>query len=253
MLPRGAADVVGGNEISTEGIGHGRPHRLAGLDPCGTEICDNLVDARPSYQLGSVRIWNLQWGGESRLRWGKVAPDVMVSPWCHGVGGVWGRHGEVAVVFLLQIAVGATWVAAELRGNRFSTEADLLLGAGLSPPGWLWSCEAVAQFEACSDPPKRPWGRGRAYCSGPARARRGGLWGAWSGTPFEVGLGLAEAAVDSGRGHIAQDQLGTCQDDRGGGVGERHTVRSSTSGPAQTSPLWIREWLRRSVLGRPDS
>ena len=137
MLPRGAADVVGGNEISTEGIGHGRPHRLAGLDPCGTEICDNLVDARPSYQLGSVRIWNLQWGGESRLRWGKVAPDVMVSPWCHGVGGVWGRHGEVAVVFLLQIAVGATWVAAELRGNRFSTEAGLLLGAGSGPPGWF--------------------------------------------------------------------------------------------------------------------
>ena len=125
----------------------------------------------------------------------------MVSPWCHGVGGVWGRHGEVAVVFLLQIAVGATWggsgapgkqvfhgsgliargqlgicrgdcgvvkrshrsrtvrtrrsghgaggalivrgrlgpaeVAAELRGNRFSTEAGLLLGAGSGPPGWL--------------------------------------------------------------------------------------------------------------------
>lgn len=213
VLPRGAADVIGGNEISTEGIGHGRPRRLAGLDPCGTEICDNLVDARPSYQLGSVRIWNLQWGGGPHLRWGEVAPDVMVPPWCHGVGGVWGRHGEVAVVFLLQIAVGATWVVAELRGNRFSTEAGLLLGAGSGPPGWLV--------------------------------------GAWSGTPFEVGLGLAEAAVDSGRGHIAQDQLGTCQDDRGGGVGERHTVRSSTSRPAQTSPLWIREWLRRSVLGRP--
>lgn len=120
-------------------------------------------------------------------------------------------------------------------------------------PRRLWSRGEVASFEDGSDPPKRPWGRGRAYCSGPARARRGGLWGAWSGTPFEVGLGLAEAAVDSGRGHIAQDQLGTCQDDRGGGVGERHTVRSSTSGPAQTSPLWIREWLRRSVLGRPDS
>ena len=131
MLPRGAADVVDGNEISTEGIGHGRPRRLAGLDPCGTEICDNLVDARPSYQLGSVRIWNLQWGGRSRLRWGKGAPDVMVSPWCHGVGGVAGRHGEVAVVFLLQIAVGATWVAAELRGNRFSTEAGILLGVNL--------------------------------------------------------------------------------------------------------------------------
>lgn len=83
----------------------------------GLKICDNLVDARPSYQLGSVRIWNLQWGGRSRLRWGKGAPDVMVSPWCHGVGGVAGRHGEVAVVFLLQIAVGATWVAAELRGK----------------------------------------------------------------------------------------------------------------------------------------
>ena len=131
VLPRGAADVIGGNEISTEGIGHGRPRRLAGLDPCGTEICDNLVDARPSYQLGSVRIWNLQWGGGPHLRWGEVAPDVMVPPWCHGVGGVWGRHGEVAVVFLLQIAVGATWVVAELRGNRLSTEAGLLLGVNL--------------------------------------------------------------------------------------------------------------------------
>ena len=50
VLPRGAADVVGGNEISTEGIGHGRPRRLAGLDPCGTEICDNLVDARSAHQ-----------------------------------------------------------------------------------------------------------------------------------------------------------------------------------------------------------
>lgn len=118
VLPRGAADVIGGNEISTEGIGHGRPHRLAGLDPCGTEICDNLVDARPSYQLGSVRIWNLQWGGGPHLRWGEVAPDVMVPPWCHGVGGVWGRHGEVAVVFLLQIAVGATWGGSGAPGKQ---------------------------------------------------------------------------------------------------------------------------------------
>ena len=62
---------------------------------------------------------------------GKGAPDVMVSAWCHVVGGVWGRHGEVAVVFLLQIAVGATWVVAELRGNRFSTEAGILLGVNL--------------------------------------------------------------------------------------------------------------------------
>lgn len=110
--------MIGGNEISTEGIGHGRPRRLAGLDPCGTEICDNLVDARPSYQLGSVRIWNLQWGGGPHLRWGEVAPDVMVPPWCHGVGGVWGRHGEVAVVFLLQIAVGATWGGSGAPGKQ---------------------------------------------------------------------------------------------------------------------------------------
>lgn len=127
-------------------------------------------------------------------------------------------------------------VAAELRGNRFSTEAGLLFGAGLGPPGWLW--------------------------------------GAWSGTPFEVGLGLAEAAVESGRGHIAQDQLGTCQDDRGGGAVKRRTVRGwHFQSCCRTSPLWarkcphqgwsaaagrtsslrIRKWLRRSVLGRPDS
>ena len=139
-------------------------------DPCGSGSCDNLVDARPSYQLGSVRIWNLQWGGRSRLRWGEVAPDVMVPPWCHGVGGVWGRHGEVAVVFLLQIAVGATWVVAELRGNRFSTEAGLLLGpAGVACGGrgaahrsrsvWvlprrLWIRGEVTSHKISSEPAK---------------------------------------------------------------------------------------------------
>ena len=121
--------MIGGNEISTEGIGHGRPRRLAGLDPCGTEICDNLVDAHPSYQLGSVRIWNLQWGGGPHLRWGEVAPDVMVSPRCHDVEGCGGRGDEVAVVFLLQIAVVAIWVAAEIRGNNFSAEAGILFRA----------------------------------------------------------------------------------------------------------------------------
>jgi len=42
----------------------------------------------------------------------------MVPPWCHGVGGVWGRHGEVAVVFLLQIAVGATWGGSGAPGKQ---------------------------------------------------------------------------------------------------------------------------------------
>ena len=131
VLPRGAADVIGGNEISTEGIGHGRPHRLAGLDPCGTEICDNLVDARPSYQLGSVRIWNLQWGGRSRLRWGEVAPDVMVPPWCHGVGGVWDATVKLLWFSCCRLRLVLHGVAAELRGNRFSTEAGILLGVNL--------------------------------------------------------------------------------------------------------------------------
>ena len=245
--------MVGGNEISTEGIGHGRPHRLAGLDPCGTEICDNLVDARPSYQLGSVRIWNLQWGGESRLRWGKVAPDVMVSPWCHGVGGVWGRHGEVAVVFLLQIAVGATWVAAELRGNRFSTEADLLLGAGLG------LTEAAVES-----------GRGRIVRGrfGPAEA----AMGSWARLLLGAGSGPPGWFVGGVERHTVRGRFGSC---RGGcGFGERsHRTRSARNlprrprrrsrGAAYRSEQHIRacsditlvdpEWLRRSVLGRPDS
>lgn len=125
--------MIGGNEISMDGLRHVQRLRFTGLDPCGTEICDNLVDARPSYQLGSVRIWNLQWGGGSRLRWGKVAPDVMVSPWCHGVGGVSGRHGEVAVVFLLQIAVGATWGGSGAQGKQ------VFHGSGLIVRGWFGS------------------------------------------------------------------------------------------------------------------
>lgn len=63
-------------------------------------------------------------------------------------------------------------------------EARLSYEVDLGPPGWQRSSGEIG------------FPRKRAYCSGPARARRGGLWGAWSGTPFEVGLGLAEAAVE---------------------------------------------------------
>lgn len=161
--------MIGGNEISTEGIGHGRPHRLAGLDPCGTEICDKLVDARPSYQLGSVRIWNLQWGGGPHLRWGEVAPDVMVPPWCHGVGGVWGRHGEVAVVFLLQIAVGATWGGSGAQGKQVFHGSGLIARGRLGPAGVACGGRGAAhRSRSVWVLPRRLWSREAACRSGPA-------------------------------------------------------------------------------------
>ena len=38
-------------------------------------------------------------------------------------------------------------MAAELRGNRFSTEAGMLFRIGLGLLGWLWGREAGISFE----------------------------------------------------------------------------------------------------------
>ena len=79
---------------------------------------------------------------------------------------------------------------------------------------------------------------------GVAMGLRGNRFSTEAGLLLEINLGFAEVTVESGRGHIAQDQLGTCQDDRGGGVGERRTVRGRHfQACCRTSPVRTRKWV----------
>ena len=61
--------------------------------------------------------------------------------WCRPGAMVLGECGDATVKLLwfscCRLRLVPHGVAAELRGNRFSTEAGLLLGAGSGPPGWL--------------------------------------------------------------------------------------------------------------------
>lgn len=77
----------------------------------------------------------------------------------HGAGGA----------LIVRGRLGPAGVAAELRGNRFSTEAGLLLGAGSGPPGWLVGGRGAAhRSRSVWVLPRRLWSREAACRSGPA-------------------------------------------------------------------------------------
>lgn len=152
--------------------------------------------------------------------------------WCRPGAMVLGECGDATVKLLwfscCRLRLVPHGVAAELRGNRFSTEAGLLLGVGLGlteaavesgrgrivrgrfgPAEAAMEPEARLSYEVDLGPPRwrrssgeTDFPRKRACFSGSAWGLLGSwgllgwLWGREAGISFEVGLGFAETAAE---------------------------------------------------------